>query len=82
MTLTAGVRIMTDCRNCKHYIYEEKKGITVNIIKMKCAIGMDLMTSLDCPKYAMDMRITLSVKSVEKDSSQHTSPKVTFNELL
>ena len=73
---------MADCRNCKHYVYEEVKWITVNIIKIKCAMGMDLMTSLDCPKYAMDMRTTLIVKSVEKDSSQHTSPKVTFNELL
>ena len=52
MTLTAGAKIMTDCRNCKHYVYEEVKGITVNIIKIKCAMNMDLMTSLDCTKYS------------------------------
>lgn len=43
---------MTDCRDCKHYVYEEVKGITVNIIKIKCAMNMDLMTSLDCTKYS------------------------------
>ncbi len=42
---------MSDCRNCKHYTYGEVKGSIVNIIKMECAMNMEVMAPLDCPKF-------------------------------
>ena len=55
MTLTAGVRIMADCRNCKHYNYSESKEGKYYTIHMSCKVfngTKPMMTSLDCTKYS------------------------------
>lgn len=81
MTLTPGVRIMTDCRNCKHYTYEEVKGITVNIIKIKCAMDMEMMNSLDCPKFENYME-ELTMDEEKMECNKTPIAELVVNKLL